>query len=68
MFDFSRSLQGKLCTEPIVLSCGGGLCSKFRMEMMWPLPYKLLPRALPSTENAAIAMFVTVRALAGVSP
>lgn len=67
MFDFSQSMQGKLCPEPTVQSCGGSSRSKFRMEMMWPFPYKLSPPALPSTDNAAIAMFVAVLALAGGS-
>lgn len=52
--------------EPAVLSCGGGSCSKCRMGIMWPIPCELSPPALPSTENAVIAMFVL--AVAGVRP
>lgn len=52
--------------EPAVLSCGGGLCSRCRMGITWPFPFELSPPALPSTENAAIAVFGF--ALAGVRP
>lgn len=41
VFDFSQSLQEKLCMEPAVLSCGAGSCSKCRMGMMWPFPCEL---------------------------
>lgn len=58
-----------LCSESCVLtvlSYGGGLYNKFRMKIMCLFPYKLLPPALPSTENAVIVMFVL--ALTAVSP
>ena len=52
--------------EPAILSGGGGSYSKCKMGMIWPFPCELSPPALPSIENAAIAMLVL--ALAGVRP